>query len=480
MPIPAYTIATTKDLVTVEPSDSFEEALTKMITYDLSQLPVVNAAYAPLGIITSGSIARALMHFGTLTKDLRVSDAFERILPANIFQEEEDLIYLIDKLLELSAILLVSSGKLKGIITEYDTNKYFRKRAKEIVLLEEIETFLKGYLYASYGSSEKLQEAIDQYMGSTRKKTEASLSSLEKAIKEVCSRKGIPILDEDTDIKEIIETHFPAKEQKSFDDLSMGEYIDLSKKNWCKLKPLFGVEQAGISEDKWYTMMNNVREIRNSIFHFKSDLSPVNRQKLDFCASWFKNCQLIPIDKEHYISDTENILDEKITGIVDTGITSDESVPFKLLTNISRINTQPVAKEVEKSIEEKYFPFISFLTNSIGDNVNFFDTSIDAIEKIIKQPLPKAARETNSWWHDYSPQTRQWVKVGWSVGSVNLNTQQVSFYRWSYLIELTNSEQISFWTDKLQCTEEELISTIVRVGNLSTEVEHYLKQSKTK
>jgi CBS domain-containing protein len=480
MPIPAYTIATTKDLVTVKPSDSFEEALTKMITYDLSQLPVVNTEYAPLGLITSDSIARALMHFGTLTKDLRVSDVFERILPSNTFAEEEDLIYLIDRLLELSAILLVSSGKLKGIITEYDTNKYFRKRAKEIVLLEEIENYLKAYLRASYGSTEKLQEAIDQYMGSTRKRTEASLSTLEKAIKEVCLRKGVPVLEADTDIKEIIEIHFPSKEQKSFDDLSMGEFIDLSKKNWPKLKLLFGVEQEGISEDKWYTMMNNVREIRNNIFHFRSDLSPVDRQKLDFCASWFKNCQLIPSDKEQDINDVEDTSDEKTVGVIDTGIVLNENTPFKLLTTLGRINTQPVAQEVEKSIEEKYLPFISFLTNNIGNNVNFFDTSIDAIEKIIKQPLPKAARETNSWWHDYSPQTRQWVKVGWSVGSVNLNTQQVSFYRWSYLIELTNPEQTDFWTNKLQCTEEELTTAIARVGNLSAEVEHYIKQNKVK
>ncbi|MGI4865846.1 MAG: CBS domain-containing protein [Janthinobacterium lividum] len=62
MPIPACTIVTGQKLEKIFPDATFQQALEVMITNEFSQLPVVNEDGVPLGIITTDSIAHALLH----------------------------------------------------------------------------------------------------------------------------------------------------------------------------------------------------------------------------------------------------------------------------------------------------------------------------------------------------------------------------------------------------------------------------------
>ncbi|MGI4865845.1 MAG: DUF7662 domain-containing protein [Janthinobacterium lividum] len=410
--------------------------------------------------------------FTARVQELRVNDALKK-LP--VFPEDEDLLDIIDILLKESAVLLVSKNKLVHIVTGYDTNQYFRRRAEDIVLLEDIEGYLKGHLKAAYTSEDSLQKDIEVFIEGARKKTESSLSALRTCIEDVCNQKGIPPIPKDSVIKDTLDKHFPPLEgdkKKTFDKLSLNDYIDLAKRNWSSLETVLGISKGGLSKDAWATMMYEVRNIRNDIFHFRSNITPVQRQLLRFCANWYKarqsnsstNSNQNPAE-ENTQEDYGNATAEYTKAVVDTNI---------FLQYLWQNSEKERFKE-EISIEDKYAPLASFLKDNLDDGTNFFDTSIDLIEKIIKQPLPKAAREHNSWWHDYSPQSRQWLQTGWSVGAVNLNAQQISFYRWSYIINETDAGQLTAWSNELGCSEETLREMISKVGPLSTVIKYYIQ-----
>ena len=61
--------------VTVYPYDSIEKAWSLMTEREFSQLPVIDEAKRPIGLITHASILSAMMNFGVHIEDLKVTDA---------------------------------------------------------------------------------------------------------------------------------------------------------------------------------------------------------------------------------------------------------------------------------------------------------------------------------------------------------------------------------------------------------------------
>jgi len=122
--------------LTVLPSDSAEKALDLMIEHAYSQLPVVDSSGRPLGMITSESILRALSNFGVTIDALNVSKAIDTRFRK--FRPEDNMFDLLDELRDHYAALIVDGeGRLTGIVTNYDTAEYFRRRAEDIMLVEE-------------------------------------------------------------------------------------------------------------------------------------------------------------------------------------------------------------------------------------------------------------------------------------------------------------------------------------------------------
>ena len=98
---------------TVHPDDSAQKALALMIEHGFSQLPVIDEAKRPLGMVTHESILRALSNFGVKLEDLRVSNAIVR---AQTYRPEDDLFDLLDRLKETNAVLIVDGvDKLIGM-----------------------------------------------------------------------------------------------------------------------------------------------------------------------------------------------------------------------------------------------------------------------------------------------------------------------------------------------------------------------------
>jgi CBS domain-containing protein len=134
--------------VTVSPNDPVKRALDLMIEHDFSQLPVVDDSGRPLGMVTSDSIIRSLSNFGVTIDALRVSNAMVRAVK---FRPEDDLFGLLDDLRDsYSALIVDGDGRLTGVVTSYDTTEFFRRRAEDIMLVEDIESALKEHVQAAF------------------------------------------------------------------------------------------------------------------------------------------------------------------------------------------------------------------------------------------------------------------------------------------------------------------------------------------
>ena len=138
MPYPVQNLIEGREFpVCVSPADHVQRALDLMIEHDFSQLPVVDPGKCALGMVTHQSILRALRNFRVKIEELRVSSA---IVQADKYHSEDDLFDLLDRLRDTYAVLIVDSqDKLVGIVTTYDLTEYFRRRAEDMMLVEDIE-----------------------------------------------------------------------------------------------------------------------------------------------------------------------------------------------------------------------------------------------------------------------------------------------------------------------------------------------------
>jgi len=231
-------------LITISPRATLQDAVALMIEHDFSQLPVVEDGKPcgnPASFVTSNSIARALRIFGTALQDLRVRDA---IIGARTISIDEDLFSKMDDLLDAYAVLVVNpDGTLAGIVTNYDTTQYFRSRAEDMLLVEDIETTLKDHVRVAYGGNESdpigpLQTAISA-LGSP---VDTIRDDCRKAFRKFCHSKTIAL--DNNGILEVVDKSFAGtKGDKKFDDLTLSEYIQLARRSeaWAILGPVFGV-----------------------------------------------------------------------------------------------------------------------------------------------------------------------------------------------------------------------------------------------
>ena len=146
----------------VLPGDPVEKALELMLVHDYSQLPVADELKRPLGMITSQSILEAQKNFGAGMSQLLVNDAMVPVKPADLFRPEDDLFDLLDRLRDTNAVLITDGEKrLTGIVTSYDSNEFFRRRAEDMMLVEDIETAVKELILAAFNDQDGIPDIDD-------------------------------------------------------------------------------------------------------------------------------------------------------------------------------------------------------------------------------------------------------------------------------------------------------------------------------
>jgi CBS domain-containing protein len=411
------------ELVTIAPNATLQEAVALMIEHDFSQLPIIEDGKPygnPASFVTSTSIARALRYFGTPLKDLRVRDA---IIPARTVSADEDLFSKMDDLLDAYAVLVLNpDGTIAGIVTNYDTTHYFRRRAEDMLLVEDIETTLKDHVRVVYGGDENDPEGpLQTAINALSSFVDNIQDDCRKSFRRFCAAKSIQVVD--TDIREVVDKPFAGtKGDRKFDDLTLNEYIQLARKEaaWKVLGPQFG-----ISDKAFLEMLEGVRKTRNKLMHFRPDITPVERDNLRFCAQWFKNYPPLTSEEDSGSGEGQFRVDAPPADEQGTAIEAElEGIEEGISDETDgSIDIEPV--------ESKYAPLATFLSKQPKTQERITLT-FDQIEEVINNQLPAAAREHRSWWANDSTthvQSGQWLKVNWRVVTINMTGEKVVFAR---------------------------------------------------
>lgn len=244
---------TPESLVTATEEMSIQDALERMSEYDFSQLPVVDKEFKLKGLVSSDSILRTVSYFRSTLDKIKVSHA---TFNAKTCRPDDDLSELLNGLRDASAIPIVDKvGKLIAIVTNYDTAEYYRQRAEDIMLAEDIETTLRDYIETGYRNNEgnidndALRKAVEDITPSGR-------DAKNKFKQALCSYLGrsrqIPPQPDHQLIDDVFMQHLHQPvEVKAFEDLTLFEYIQLFKNLWEKYKATFNhLEWEAI--DKWW------------------------------------------------------------------------------------------------------------------------------------------------------------------------------------------------------------------------------------
>jgi CBS domain-containing protein len=184
-----------------------------------------------------------------------------------------------------------------------------------------------------------------------------------------------------------------SKPARAYEELSLGEYIQLAatEKNW----PRF----ASALEPKklFQSWMTQVRDIRNQLAHFRGQLEPTQRDALRKARVWLENRPSL------------------VTAGSERG-------------SLIRV---PVPEEACVQPEGKYSALECWLRD-LRPQENRIRVGFQDLEALLSQELPRSAREHRSWWANDSTshvQALAWLRAGWRVADVDLETQEVTFQK---------------------------------------------------
>lgn len=424
-------VPSNQKLVSVSMDDLAKTALDRMIEHDFTQLPVVDYQGKLEGLITSDSILKALSFFKTTVDHLQVSHA---IVKVKIFRRDEDISDLLRDLKDLSAVAIVDKqGKPESIVTSFDTTEYFRARAEDIMLAEDIETTLRDLIESFYRKpegnidEEALKEAIVAITPSDKK----IRNGFEGALKHYLSQSGVTDQMLKTEVVDAAfqrHLHNPTPAKK-FEKLTLYDLVQLLKNIWEQYQAAFG----GLSWDKVSTLLNAVRDTRNDIAHFRS-ITPQQREQLKFCATF--------LDRHSPSLESQKLESRDFDLVVKNFVASFSNInPELSRTLYSKFEAllekykAPVAAGSDSllaengSAESRYAPLAEWLHMQEQDKVAL---TFSQVESIIQDSLPPSARRHRNWWANDSVghvQSKQWLEVGWRVSDVSLTEEIVAFSR---------------------------------------------------
>ena len=219
------------EIVTIKRDKTVEEAATLMIMHRYSQLPVTQDMRRIDGMISWRSMGRVRAR-GEACEHVR--DCLE---PVRILDQEAPFFNAVDTITEQEVVLVRGKNRtITGIVTTSDLSREYHQKAAPFLLLEEVEDRIRMLISRNLSAAE-IRKAKDS--------------------------------DDDT------------REIEDAADLTFGEYVRLleSRENWQKLG-------LGIDRKLFVGLLNDVREVRNDVMHFRPDSSePENLGKVRMLRS---------------------------------------------------------------------------------------------------------------------------------------------------------------------------------------------------
>lgn len=214
-----------------------------MVKNDFSQLPIVDKEGKLVGIISEQTIIRLYYHLkGTVSLlDLTVDHCQ---IPPVTLPAKSDVFDALDRLKDVYAIVITKEQKPIGILTNYDTTRFFRDLSEGLIFVQDIEETLRQHIEAAFPDERAMMAALMLAFGHNRP-----------------------------------DTSRPAKE---YDSLSFKEHLQLitTERNWDKFRGVFE------PKDFFSHLLEPVGHIRNQLAHFRGRLDPVQRQILKGALNW--------------------------------------------------------------------------------------------------------------------------------------------------------------------------------------------------
>lgn len=442
----------------VTSDDLLITAVRRMIGNDYSQLPVVDSNNCPVGIITSESILKALNNYATTLEKVGIKHAM--LKKPQTFNQNIDLLDLFEDMSGHVALVIDDENRLVQIITDYDTAQYFRQRAQDIILVENIETTLRDYVQLAFGSNSDGQARLDQMIQtmtdasfSIRQKFERGLrhylranrlnlddglfdNVFEKKLFAEGVRSYLNALPEEETIsfdevlfEQVFEQHMIENNPLSeFDNLTLGNYIALflHKDYWPYYAGIFGLEKSAVSN-----LLDGVRNTRNALSHFR-EIMPDQSIQLRDCYDLLNDHQQA-IARAFAQDDTE----------ASDVIAPDEGVEPGTKPETDTDHPLPPDDEATPG-ESRYAPLAIWLQSQPPEK-ELVKPTFAKIEEIIGGKLPESAYRNRAWWANDSlghVQSKQWLDVGWRVAAVNMTIHVVRFAR----IKERNKAYIDFYS----------------------------------
>ena len=207
----------------------------------------------------------------------------------------------------------------------------------------------------------------------------------------------------------VFKKHFIGNESnKSFDDLTLNEYIQLllHESKWPYFSAIFLLEQVAVRR-----LLNSVRDTRNNLFHFRGEITSEQRQQLRDSKDWLARCLHTLTPGEYRATTSPEPIDE--------------------LAAASDLQLSDTPEEVRGQDESRYALLASYLQERpLSEDKQAL--TFKQIEEIIREELPASARQHPSWWTnegmDHNP-SQQWLDVGWTVSLIDAIEERVIFTR---------------------------------------------------
>jgi CBS domain-containing protein len=433
-----------RNVETAQMEEAVQDVLERMLENDFSQLPVVDQKNIPLGLITFESILQAQKSFGVGLDELRVEHALVKAKP---YYEDADLFELLNRLRDEYAALIVDGNQqLIGIVTNFDTTEYFRRRAEDMMHVEDIESMIKEYIQAAYISQEGKvdQEKLEQAVQKATNSGHAQREKFKAAMSHYLSLADLKTKPDPAILDRVLKKHYGEKDaQKKFGDLTFSEFMTLllDKNHWNRYHSIFKVESRAL-----HTLLDKVRVTRNALAHFRDDISPAQRKHLRVSSEW-----LARYEEAIVAAFTPNAEKLAYASIPQSSVRSvrESSVEYRAQSTI----ISSIEDEVDPG-ESRYAALAIHLQNSPSSE-DLVKLTFAEIEEIIGDALPQSAYKHRAWWANdpiAHTQSQEWLNVGWRVSSVSFTTHTVSFVR----IEERRKAYIDFYSALLNDLRQEV------------------------
>jgi len=233
-------------VVSVTPQTPAGEALKLMLEKRYSQLPVVENGEV-MGVFSLWSLAQHLslspgIKVQNVLQDLEVGELMEQLPKVTVKESIHSILSLLER---HDALLVDSPHGLQAVATASDVLRYFYRVARPFILLQEIELALRN-LIELCAPGDKLKETTDRALVKTYEARKWAVPTSLKAM--------------------------------SFEDYRA---IITCSANWPVFEGLLGHNRDLVS-----AKLERLREIRNEVFHFRSDISLLDHQHLATSRDW--------------------------------------------------------------------------------------------------------------------------------------------------------------------------------------------------